>query len=418
MSKTETNLMDTAVFRRLHRIKQLAHAYTVYPSAHHTRFEHSLGVMHIAGRMYDEIGTDIDEKTTVRLAGMLHDVGHGPFSHLFEHILEKVNPDVEKIHEKIGQRLIKENESIDKILSDCQKTDIINILSKDQSVQTSPLNLLSDIVSSNLDADKMDYLRRDSYFLGVSYGLFDLERVIHTLTRTPENGPPNLAIDVQGIDALESYRLGRYLMHAQVYSHHTRLTADQMFLRALDIAIYDEGVIESDRLNLSSSDFIDFYMGLDDEIICNLITKSPNAKISKQILDDIRQRNLLKQACRFNNLREDPRIFRKTQDDLDKIARTVADEIKVPAHEIIIYKAEPNVKLYDYGDILVVDNGRISSMDRYSAIATKNDNQLTTLYVFGPPDKALRVKIAEKIADEFGLSTDSVIYPKLKKTVK
>lgn len=218
--------MDTSAFRRLHRIKQLAHAYTVYPSAHHTRFEHSLGVMHIAGRMYDEIGTDTDDKITVRLAGMLHDVGHGPFSHLFERILKKVNPGVEKIHEEIGQRLIKENESIDKILSDCQKTDIIKILSKDQSVQTSPLNLLSDIVSSNLDADKMDYLRRDSYFLGVSYGLFDLERVIHTLTRTPENGPPNLAIDVQGIDALESYRLGRYLMHAQVYNHHTRLAAD------------------------------------------------------------------------------------------------------------------------------------------------------------------------------------------------
>lgn len=187
-----------------------------------------------------------------------------------------------------------------------------------------------------------------------------------------------------------------------------------MFLRALDMAIYDEGVIESDRLNLSSSDFMDFYMGLDDEIICNLITKSRNAKVSGQILNDIRQRNLLKQACRFNNLREDPRIFRKTQDDLDKIARTVADELDVPTHEVIIYKAEPNVKLYDYGDILVVDNGRISSMDRYSAIATKNDNQLTTLYVFGPPDKALRVKIAEKIADEFGLSTDSVMYPKLK----
>ncbi len=259
----------------------------------------------------------------------------------------------------------------------------------------------------------MDYLRRDSYFLGVSYGLFDLERVIHTLTRTPKNGPPNLAIDVQGMDALESYRLGRYLMHAQVYSHHTRLAADQMFLRALNIAIYDEGIIEPDRLKLSSSGFMDFYMGLDDETICNLITKNRNANTSKQILEDIRQRNLLKQACRFNNLREDPRIFRKTQDDLDEIAERVANELGIPTHEIIIYKAEPNVKLYDYGDILVVDNGRTSSMDRYSAIVTKNDNHLTTLYVFGPPDRGLRVKIAKKIADEFSLGVEDVMYPKL-----
>ncbi len=148
MSKVETDLMDTAAFRRLHRIKQLAHAHTVYPSAHHTRFEHSLGVMHIAGRMYDEIGTNPDEKITVRLAGMLHDIGHGPFSHLFEHILKKANPGIEKIHEEIGQRVIRGNCAIDKILHENQKTDIINILSKNQSVQTGPLNLLSDIVSS------------------------------------------------------------------------------------------------------------------------------------------------------------------------------------------------------------------------------------------------------------------------------
>ena len=94
LSEKEVKLIDTEVFRRLHRIKQLSHAYLVYPSALHTRFEHSLGAMHIAGRMCD--GLDL-ESETVRQAALLHDIGHGPFSHLFESVLDKVNPGISNI---------------------------------------------------------------------------------------------------------------------------------------------------------------------------------------------------------------------------------------------------------------------------------------------------------------------------------
>ena len=105
MSQREVKLVDTQAFRRLHRIKQLSHAHLVYPSALHTRFEHSIGVAHIAGRMCDELEIS-SQKETIRQAALLHDIGHGPFSHLFENVLKKINPEIDGIHEEITKLII------------------------------------------------------------------------------------------------------------------------------------------------------------------------------------------------------------------------------------------------------------------------------------------------------------------------
>lgn len=206
LSEKEVRLVDTSVFRRLHRIKQLSHTHLVYPSALHTRFEHSLGTMHIAGRMCDELGL---EKETVRQAALLHDIGHGPFSHLFEYVLEKINPGITDIHEKITKMIINDDEEMNGILGS-DKEKIVDILHPKSKMDFKSTTLHSDIVSGSLDADKMDYLRRDSYFLGVYYGMFDLERVIYTLRSTPGKYP-SLGIDSRGKDAVESYRLARHL---------------------------------------------------------------------------------------------------------------------------------------------------------------------------------------------------------------
>lgn len=98
LSKTETDLIDTGVFRRLHSIKQLSHAYVVYPSAIHTRFEHSLGTLHVADRMCSELELEADRREIVRMTALLHDIGHGPFSHLFEKVLERINPEIPEPH--------------------------------------------------------------------------------------------------------------------------------------------------------------------------------------------------------------------------------------------------------------------------------------------------------------------------------
>lgn len=243
ISKTEQQVIDSSPFRRLLNIKQLSHAFVVYPTAIHTRFEHSLGATHLAGKVCDQLNFDDTTKEIVRLAALLHDVGHGPYSHLFESVISNVNEN--KIdHEWISMLIISKNPELQSILGD-KSQKIIQLLDhKPVSDWDSGLSTLaSDVISSALDVDKMDYLRRDSYHIGVAYGQFDLARIIHTITST-ETDEQRICIQDKGKDSIENYRLGRYLMHAQVYQHHARLTADQMFLRALDLATNEEEIID------------------------------------------------------------------------------------------------------------------------------------------------------------------------------
>ena len=407
LSKKEVKLVDTKVFRRLHRIKQLSHAYLVYPSALHTRFEHSIGVAHIAGRMCDELKIDT-EKEIIRQAALLHDIGHGPFSHLFENVLKKINPGIGSIHEEITKLMIQDDSEICGILGP-DREEVVKILdSKTREKKLKHSTLHSDIVSGNLDADKMDYLRRDSYFLGVHYGMFDLERIIHTLRPTPDTYPA-LGIDSKGKDVIESYRLARHLMHTQVYEHHTRIAADQMFLQALDIAIHDEGIIDPDTLKLTSSEFLGYYKKMDDASIYELIAKNPVAKKSKDMLNKIRHRRLLKRACQFTGADIDPGtrkyLFQAEQSDLDDIAKKVADALKIPSHEIIFYRSKISLKLYNKDDILLVMGNKTHGLGQVSPISAKDT--VVMFYVFGPPKVNLG-KICCLVADELDVDSKEI----------
>src|ERR1041384_3145404 len=170
-SEVEKDLIDTAIFQRLRRIRQLAGAHLVYPGAQHSRFEHSLGTMHVAGYAGETLLTkgyldDEDKVQKLRLAALLHDVGHGPFSHLFEEVLElkrKIS------HEDIGKQMISGS-----TLSDILKkhgynpSDICRL-----SFGESKIKFLNEIIAGGLSADLMDYLSRDGLFTGVEYGKID-----------------------------------------------------------------------------------------------------------------------------------------------------------------------------------------------------------------------------------------------------
>ena len=246
----EMRVIDTLVYQRLRIIKQLSHAYLVYPTAVHSRFEHALGATHIAGRMCDALRIGGDDRANVRLAVLLHDIGHGPMSHLFERIIERINPGVHDIHEFISRAIISTDPEIDRVLGD-RKYAVLRILEGKDGNGDRNLPLLADIAAGKLDADKLDYLRRDSFHAGVAYGMFDLERILRTI-RTTEGSVRHIAVAEKGVDAIENYRLARYLMHAQVYEHHARLAADRMFVHALDSAIHDEGVMDASRLRISN----------------------------------------------------------------------------------------------------------------------------------------------------------------------
>ena len=162
----EEKIINSVIFQRLRGIKQLALASMVYPGAHHTRFEHSLGVMHLAGKV-DKCLKLPDEKTKIlRLAGLLHDIGHGPFSHISEQIIEKhIDRNIlnmykaQNVQELLSILLIEKNEEIKKILS-ADELEKVKALLQKQERRT----LDKDIISGPIDVDKFDYLLRDSYF--------------------------------------------------------------------------------------------------------------------------------------------------------------------------------------------------------------------------------------------------------------
>jgi HD superfamily phosphohydrolase len=219
-------LVDAAEFQRLRRVRQLGLAAFAYQGAEHSRFSHSLGALHLATRILDKLGrkTQISEfdVLTVRVAALLHDVGHGAFSHVMESVLNFHHEDftvavVESLETEIG-RVLREFS--------------IELPQKVAAVikgRFRPL-ALTQLVSSQLDVDRMDYLLRDSLMTGVKYGIYDLEWIIKTLAVDEEND--RIYVSAQGLFAVEDYLQARYYMFRQVYFHRT-LRSAEIILRAI-----------------------------------------------------------------------------------------------------------------------------------------------------------------------------------------
>jgi len=251
----EKEIIDHPMFQRLRRIRQLGFTDMVYPGAMHTRFEHSLGVMHLITKMYNSIiqrnekfleenvnynKTDLErERQLIRLAGLLHDVGHPPFSHSSEELF----PDGYS-HEDYTIAIIKT--SFKKIIDGHRINKNYNITSEEVAGMISGnAEILKEkifwkiLLSSQLDADRCDYLLRDSLHIGVKYGVFDLERLLISLKlgRDPETKDPILGIDEASWHVAESVVIARYLIFTQVYYHKTRRAYDLMLTEALKEAI-------------------------------------------------------------------------------------------------------------------------------------------------------------------------------------
>ena len=342
----------------------------------------------------------------------MHDLGHGPFSHLFEAIIEKINPTISEPHEKISKIIIKEDSELDSILGK-KKNGIIELLEKKESYKESEKPLQADIISSGIDADKLDYLRRDSYHIGVAYGQFDFSRILHTLTATPKGS--RICISKKGKDALENYRLARYLMHVQVYTHHARLAADQMFLKALEIAIYDKKIFDENLLKFNpdrnNPEFLKFYTSLDDYSTYNKIIDSGDAKTSKLILANIRKRKLLKRACEFapkdleNAADVEGRFMKMKLEYFNEIALEISNSLNLDPHEVIFFKSTIKNKLFKKGEILFRVGDDVYDFDTFSPISGRDVDKFL---IYGPADKEIRKKIASKISDRFDVDLSKI----------
>ena len=253
----ERTIIDQPPFQRLRRIKQLGWTDYVYPGAVHTRFEHSLGVMHVATLLYESIVHQSEDvlksqlkyddngldrhKRLVRLAALLHDLGHGPFSHAAEDLFPVPDGGRERYsHEEYSASIIRSelkdaienhpyNQANYRITAD-EIAALIHGESKGEHAL-----FWRDVVRGQLDADRMDYLLRDSLHAGVSYGRFDLHRLVGTIVAVPGNEGAGLRLGITegGWHAAESLVIARYLMFTQVYFHKTRVAYDLHLHRAL-----------------------------------------------------------------------------------------------------------------------------------------------------------------------------------------
>ena len=260
VSHAEIKLIDSQPFQRLRHIKQLGFSELAFPGATHTRYAHSLGAMQMATHMVEKVleplGLSASEasrlRQLVRLAVLFHDIGHAPFSHVTERVMPKVSTlGIDEWVDEPKRQATHEDYTV-KLLIDSELTELIHEHFGDQGISGERLAalvmgreppgetgsflfdgkdlllLLHQMVSSEVDADRMDYLRRDAYYCGVNYGHFDHLWLINNLTAMEHEGRWGMALRHRGVWAFENFLLARYHMFLAVYLHHTPVCFDNM----------------------------------------------------------------------------------------------------------------------------------------------------------------------------------------------
>jgi uncharacterized protein len=350
-SQVEKQLIDSPAFQRLRRIRQLAGAHLVYPSAQHSRFEHSLGAMHIAGLAGETLlGKEYIDHTEVvqdlRLAALLHDIGHGPFSHLFEEVLEyRCNTS----HEELGKKIIIQSEISDILGRYGYSAHQICRLSFGQS----KVNFMNEIISGGLSADIMDYLPRDGLFTGAEYAKLDYHRLVSSL----EVSKNRLAINKSALNSLESMLISRYEMFKAVYFHKTVRSAEVMLLRSM--------ISADEALGLTNTSLHNYLTLTDEVTLERLCALSGRYAFSGKMARDYRDRRLLKSVYeKFLHKRDKQRIDRKA---LEALASHIADVADVDSNYVFVdVSRAPSMPLTpskeEMYSVLIVDKDRVYEM--------------------------------------------------------
>ena len=319
LTEVEKNIIDTLAVQRLRRIRQLAGAEYVYPAANHTRFEHVLGAMYLAGVVADNLPVDLssEERQKIRLAALLHDVGHAPFSHLFEPMLQRF---LHRSHEDMSTWIIASSDLTNVINAQGYDPNELSGLAVGNA-KSSTQRFLGQIISSSFDVDKMDFVVRDSYHTGAGYGFVDVFRLIYTMDILEGN----LAVDITALPALESLILARFESFRAIYFHRACRAVQMMLLRALELAKDDLQILEIQNPNQ--------YLEWDDSRVWSVLVQNPK---SKEILRDLSQRKLLKCAYEKTFFVRDELVSSVfTNENVRvKLEEEIASKSDVPVEEI------------------------------------------------------------------------------------
>lgn len=364
---TEMKIVGSPAFQRLRYIRQLAFTHLVYPGAEHSRFAHSMGVMEFATKIFDilmmkHLGSELKwskarvkrNRQLLRLAALLHDTGHPPFSHASEDLLPGIS------HEEISRRIM----LTDPIASDIDKfKKQVGISSDDVATFFSAENIepdilfLKEIFAGEIDADKLDYLYRDSLFTGVHYGRFDYQRLIQSLRliQDPGDSAGNfiIAIEHGGLHALEAMVLARYFMFTQVYFHKIRRAYDH---HLLDFLTKHIGKYPS---------IIKAYLKWDDNAVFQLMHEHSKDDDSRRILTrdpfveafSTPEHIDEEQRTRFNWLRETlDREFKKTKLFYDAAEKSPHKFEKIETYVLSLSTGAPSLVQQESGIIKSLRN--------------------------------------------------------------
>jgi hypothetical protein len=323
ITEEEKEIIDSYPVQRLRRLRQLAGAEYVYPGANHTRFEHSIGVMHLAGKVMENpnISQHISEEEAemVRVAALLHDVGHGPFSHVFEYLLDK---ELGKTHEDMTYWIITNSELRDIIKKFGYNPEEIGKLAVGRLHKTQKA-FLDQVISSAVDVDKLDFVIRDTHHTGAEYGYVDIFRLIHALDVLGEN----LAVDLGALSALESFIIARIESFKSIYFHRVGRAAQIMLAMAMEKA--------NPELGLTQFKSPEEYLAMDDYTVWTQLKK---CRKSSETIKNLERRKMLKCAYEWTFYEKDAKIsniFSK-ETHRKQLQMDIAKKAGVEAESVII----------------------------------------------------------------------------------
>lgn len=399
------DLIDTAEVQRLRGIRQLGLANIAFPGANHSRFEHAIGVSHLAWKVSNKLGLDKKDANLLQSAALLHDIGHAPYSHTLEHLMVDF---LKKDHMEITGDIIQGKLNVYSELEKNQNLKIPRVyrVLKKRGVPADEVSqilvgrhrrkYLGELLHSEVDVDQMDYLLRDSHFTGVALGMIDVDRLMRTLV--VHKG--SLHILGKGVEAVEGLLTARGLMYSSVYYHHTVRVAEIMLENAVDRALETGGSEEAQKLFfMNDSQLIENLSsigGYPAELVLRLKYRQlfkPAYVEAKRDLSKAQKRKYLRSFGKWSDIR-------KTQDAIAEAAGLERGRVLLDVPIVDILISEPRLEKVE---MPVLANGTVRKLSDVSPIALALKRRQAPRYllrVLTDPKNTARVKrAAEKILD-------------------
>ncbi len=364
LSDIELRLLDTPQLQRMRRIKQNGLCYLIYPAMNSTRFEHSLGVMHLAGRVADHLELGREEKINLRIAGLLHDIGHCAFSHTSDAVLNKIGIS----HEENSIQMIIRTE-----IADILKENGINPIEVTELI--TGRGRFGKIISSEIDVDKMDYLIRDSYYAGVAYGIIDLERIIYGMKIIKGE----MVINRGSLEAVESLLISRNMMYQTVYRHHTKRIVESMFSEALN------DLLENGKVGY------DEFLLMDDIDLVYVLRHSGG--YSQDIMKRIDERRLFKTFFQENLSAVNENFRKEMYENKHKIQERIADDYGIERGYLLL--DTPESKMSEFMIKVEDSDGELRRIDEISNLAKvleKSEIEKLNFCIYAPLEEFKKLK--------------------------